>query len=392
MPTTSIIDNDNLVIYLDPETGQRYVDYVYNTNADAQEKEIISDVQYDEKELNRAIDKILKEQYVFKPKNTTYGSCTYCWNTRIPLDELIIPADIKGQSFCKKCLTHTRARKCSKCGSYYYNSCPCRRKKRTQTLDVLEYNAKEIYKPFKASENDNILIGIELELEFPENDSSSPRDMSWSRYVNDAMKEIKKQEWIYFKRDGSITNGLEIVTQPLGWEWIRNNQDSLSIFEKLIGDGFRSKNTNTCGLHVHISKDLFKTLHLGKFVLFHYNNLPFIQLIAERGWGSISRWARFDSSLSTIIGEIERKHGQERHSLVNLSNPETVECRYYRGSLDLASIMKAIEFTVCLYQYTRETSLAESNKIRNFISYLNNNKKEFPYLWEFLGPVRSKYL
>src|SRR4030067_170284 len=236
--------------------------------------------------------------------------------------------------------------------------CPCRYRK-LSGLNVLDYNWKEAYRPFKDNRNDNILLGLEIEIEFPAGDESYPRDLLWSDYVKENLKNLTKEEWLFFKRDGSINRGLEIVTHPLGWEWIKKNQNKINLFEELIEKGFSSKATTTCGLHIHIDKSIFKTLHLSKFILFHYDNLPFINIISERGWNSMSRWAHFEFNRIQILREIQGKWGRDRHQLINLNNPETVELRYFRGALDKFSIMKAIQFVVSLYNYTKEVSLKD---------------------------------
>lgn len=352
----------------------------------------VTDIVFDESIILKHIKNILSTKKNVITKNKINIMCISCRKKYIrEPHEMYNIVDRKGVILCEDCMVRHNYNKCEKCGQFYERECPCNKKKSRKKLDVLEYDRKEIYKPFQVDRNDNILLGLEIEIEFPEGDRSNPRDFSWSTYVKDNLKELSEEDWIYFKRDGSITRGLEIVTYPLGWEWVKANYKKIELFEGLIGKGFSSKATTTCGLHVHIDKSLFKTCHLGKFTLFHYNNLPFICLISERGWTSIQRWANFNKSKSSIMGNIKNKWNSRRHELINFNNPETVELRYFRGALDKFSILKAIQFVVSLYDYTRNISLSESDKISNYIKYLENNKKEYLELYQFLEPVKEKY-
>jgi hypothetical protein len=94
---------------------------------------------------------------------------------------------------------------------------------------------------------------------------------------------------VYLKGDGSLNDGFEIVTHPMTHDWAME-KFPWEMIEKLRRSGYRSWDTDTCGLHVHASRTSFvDRSHLWKWTyLINKNNKECIELA-----GRNSHYAQF---------------------------------------------------------------------------------------------------
>lgn len=373
-------------------------DVIQTTRLDTGEPIISDDVIIKDKMLE-SLKRILALNTIFAPKLGTTALCNHC-GYLVRSTKLNTIVDVKGYAICDKCIDSQKRngsnkyKKCSKCNVYYKNHCICTIEQANagrRGLVVGEYNTKNKYSEFKLDPLDNLLLGLEVEIEFPKGDGSDPRNFKFSSQVKKDLADFIKMDWAYFKRDGSLARGLEIVTHPLGWKWVQKNRDQFKLFELLIEKGYLSKSTNTCGLHIHLDKRLFKTMHLFKFMNFQYQNLALISHVSERLWSSLMEWSHLNSiNTHELCKRSKEKYTHRRHELINLNNPETVEVRYFRGALDSFSIQKAIEFVVSVYFYTEQAPLMESINTNKYYNYLMKNQKQYPHIYKFLESYIKK--
>ncbi len=61
-------------------------------------------------------------------------------------------------------------------------------------------------------------------------------------------------EHIYIKSDGSLDDGMEIVSHPMTLDFHKQFCWK-EIMRKAISLGYRSHQTGTCGLHIHVNRD-----------------------------------------------------------------------------------------------------------------------------------------
>lgn len=222
---------------------------------------------------------------------------------------------------------------------------------------------------------DNInspFFGIELEVE---------RKNSNSIKHNDMCELIKDNHW-YFKTDGSLTDGFEIVTHPMSFSYIKHIEPKLiSSFKLLVENSYNSYNANTCGIHIHISKSSFTTWHLYRFMKFFVENKEFIISISQRNIDKLKRWANIeDNSNDELIYKAKKKDGNSaRYVAINLQNNKTIEVRIFRGTLNFNSFMKNIEFIHSLFMYTKDSNEITLNGYKQYIdsSCEYSNLKKF---------------
>lgn len=223
----------------------------------------------------------------------------------------------------------------------------------------------------------NLYFGIELEIELMENDISN---------VIDGLPDF-----VYAKEDNSLDDGFEIVSHPTTYQWLcENSRQWLNILDIRM-DGYRSYNTTTCGMHIHLSKNYFGTLHLYKFLKFFYENPDFILMISQRDKCTFNRWASLkpikdycQKNPESIYYKAKYKSGNyERHCAINLQNKYTIEIRIFRGTLNPRSFWKNIEFLQALVEFTAKTNIQDIC-VRLFNVYVFKNRQRFVNLHNWL--------
>jgi len=226
----------------------------------------------------------------------------------------------------------------------------------------MPYDAKNV--PF---------FGLELEVERMDKSETSRGDMA---------KKIEHKAW-YFKNDGSLNNGFEIVTHPLTFSYIKHSAKEIeSTLNELSNNAYNSYNANTCGMHIHISKKAFGTWQLYKFMKFFAENVPFIVAISQRKLEKLQQWANVeDEDDSAIMYKAKKKDGNsKRYVAINLQNYSTIEVRIFRGTLNFQSFMKNIEFIHALFMFTKESKIITLESFKEYIS----NSCEYSNLKKFI--------
>lgn len=195
----------------------------------------------------------------------------------------------------------------------------------------------------------DLFMGYELE--------TNHRDRSHS--LNDIAKYLldsAPDQYLYNKEDGSIS-GFEIVTHPCTLEAhkIMLPRDAYRELGRTYGlSSWSSVNGTGAGLHVHVSKRSFSApSHKYKFQLFHYRNKEQIKKFAGR---DSSRWATFERGAYDNMVEIAKNdsaHQDSRYSALNFQNRDTVELRYFRGSLNPETVLGVLEFVHSVHAYTK---------------------------------------
>lgn len=218
-------------------------------------------------------------------------------------------------------------------------------------------------------------LGVELEVEM--RDDSADR-VEKARVLNDIINEGEIGKHVFFERDGSLHNGIEIISQPMSlpkhhdlWQWL-NNRTAVA--------GLRSHNTTTCGLHVHVNRDALSQIQVARIVTFinDPNNSDLIRAIARRyaeGYCRIKEKKLEDAGYSS-----------DRYEAVNITGSNTIEFRIFKGSLKYESVVAAIEFANSMVDFSTKFTKAEDLSTTNFLSFINDDiYKETTYLRPYIN-------
>lgn len=298
------------------------------------------------------------------------GECGSTWH----LDDSVRTNVSPGQ-VCLGCYENYQ-RACEDCEAEYWGShdCYCEDE---QDEHVHNYSYKP--RPFFFGQGDYYL-GIELEVECNGNNRNEGAE-----YIKDALGGR-----VYLKEDGSLNDGFEIVSHPHTLQEFSTNFD-WSVLDWLRRDGYRSWNTDTCGLHVHVSRTAFGKLtthhdlqkiqaHELRFMKLIYDNQRQVERIAGR---TNNHYASFMDKGRLVHKVKSNTQSNGRYSAINTENPLTLEVRVFKGSLRKYRVMSAIEFVVASVEYTRNLKITGTNQALSwlqFTAYVAQNVEQYPNL------------
>lgn len=217
------------------------------------------------------------------------------------------------------------------------------------------------YKPNPTFYGDgNYFYGVELEI-----------DGGNDKY--DVAREIQElTDALYLKNDGSLScAGVEIVTHPATLNYHMYQMQWDDITQTARDYGYKSHDTDTCGLHIHVSRTAFgagrleQELNIAKTMLiFDKFWEDYIVPFSRRDYDKINSWARKpdaeilpddDETTATDKALNTRRHG--RYQAINLENRTTVEFRIFRGTLKYNTIIASIQWLDTLINYVNQTPL-----------------------------------
>lgn len=193
---------------------------------------------------------------------------------------------------------------------------------------------------------------------------------------------------IYCKYDGSLRDGFEIVSHPFTWEWLKANRGVLDPIFRLRNKGFRSYQTTTCGLHVHMTRAALGALGTYKLLEFAYRWPAFwLRLSARRNMERMNRWAsprpNDQNGWRSGGGELKRTTkakttSPNRYSAVNVTT-HTVEIRIFRGTLSKVGFMRSLETVLALSMFAKYAPLTDLTPSR-FFAIVAEHAEKFPTL------------
>ena len=247
--------------------------------------------------------------------------------------------------FCEDCAHKARYIK-----SYSYKPTP----KAKGKVDDTEYL-------FKVPEDcKELLFGVELEID----GGYSASD------VAEALCSVHDD--IYCKRDGSLgDDGVEIVTHPCTLEYHMDLMGWESICKIAKDKDYRSHDTRTCGLHVHVGRR-----QLGETKEERENTIAKIVILVDRHWAAmkqfsrrrenqLNNWAKApelgmenhrysESTLKTAA-----LYNHTRYAAVNLGNRSTIEFRLFNGSLVPNTIKATLQLVSNICEYAMKHTVKD---------------------------------
>lgn len=227
-----------------------------------------------------------------------------------------------------------------------------------------------------AARNGALLFGVELEME--------PKDGADQEDVAEALGGRLNAKYI-LKEDGSLTDGVELVTVPLTLDGHRaafNWQDTLRPVARKAKSG---RGTTHCGMHVHVNKAALSAFTIGKMLVFLNSSRmePLVTTIAQRASnGYCSR------SYKKITDG--KYNGDNRYDIANVG-PRTVEFRLFRGNLRPERVLKNLEFCHAVVSYCRDASMQTLENPEEFSRWLLKRRGEYPELVKFLAGAKTSY-
>lgn len=256
----------------------------------------------------------------------------------------------QGLTLCHTCLEDEYSY-CSSCGrlvqndEFYYlddgdDDGYCERCYDARREGIQSYS----YKPTPIFYGDGErYFGVELEI-----DSAGERHDHARRLMN--IGNAGGQKRIYIKHDGSLEDGMEIVTHPMTLKYHLNEMPWPEVLDEAIHMGYLSHKACTCGLHVHVNRDAFgdslteQEEVIARILFFVENHWNELLRFSRRSRLQMEQWAarygRKDDPKAVLD---QAKRNYQRYQCVNLTNYRTIEFRMFRGTLKLNTLLATLQ-------------------------------------------------
>lgn len=271
---------------------------------------------------------------------------------------------------CKDCFEvgSRTYHKCLVCGAYTVNVnmiCDnCISGVYVKNINGYGTKPKPVFKNYKYDKD--IPLGNRyygLELEYSNTDSVQAKEKMFDLY---------KDKWLYNKRDGSLCDGVEIVTSPCDYKSIMWLLDKIK--EPIKSITSRTKYTQNAGIHIHVSKKSIPSYNIYK-LSYLLNNIQAKELSSIMFYLSGRNVKVSDNYLGRYakIGDIsEFKNETDRYLALNLTNKNTIEFRIFKTTNDMDKVKSYINFVESMIRFVDITPFKDIN-LNNYLLYLLNN-------------------
>ena len=247
-----------------------------------------------------------------------------------------------------------------------------------------DYIPKE-YVFHEIADEEGLYLGVELEIDHGGEDDDK------AKYVCNIMNS--ESENIYCKHDGSLSDGFEIVTHPCTFEYHRQLEYE-TMFDWLVKNKYRSHDTSTCGMHVHINRSYFgedkltRDLCISKLLYLFEKYWDKVELIARRSSNRYARRFLLEED-ETPIDLYAKSQASDKYGAINLKHKDTVEIRIFKGTLNYNTYICTLEFVSVIARIAKEIDIYEiqfvtwdkiksrfSNELNKYIFDREESKKK----------------
>lgn len=206
------------------------------------------------------------------------------------------------------------------------------------------------------NKKNNLYIGFELEFDNTTRFLSPSKKKQIIRTNNNL---IRNYSYLYYMLDGSVKNGLEMISQPSTYNFYLKNKDIFkSIFDNIINEGYVA--SNKCGLHFHINKDYFDNNYQSDLFYSKIQNLltlcdkfwPNFVSFSNRKKMNLDKWAhKFNTAPKDVVKGIVNKNKQgiysnyfSKYTAINFNHSDTIEFRIFSSTLNIEDFYSLLEF------------------------------------------------
>jgi hypothetical protein len=276
--------------------------------------------------------------------------CSHCgeriWNASNCGDSSIV--------LCQRCYDNHYTT-CESCGSiicfddaYHADDdgdlcygCYCSHQSRRRAIHEYSYKPDSIFYPEYDSKT--LYMGVELEIDGGGEDSENAESILSVCNRDD--------EYIYIKHDGSLNNGMELVSHPATLEYHLKHIPWADICSKALELGYTSHNAGTAGLHVHVSRSALGDTYqeqedtIARILYFVEAHFDEMLRFSRRTLSQLNRWASrygLKDSPKQVL-EHAKNCNLGRYTAVNLLNYDTIEIRMFRGTLRYQTFIAALQ-------------------------------------------------
>lgn len=287
-------------------------------------------------------------------------------------------------SVCMRCYDYSYTR-CEDCGciisrddAHYDGDYPycddCYDKLDSGAIKTYDYKPEPIFYG-----SGDLFYGVELEIDRGGEIASNAEKLLEIANSN--------SEHLYCKHDGSLDDGFEMVSHPASLYYHISGIDWLEILNRAVQMGYRSHNTSTCGLHIHVSRSAFgstveeQEIVIARIVHFVEKHWWEIVKFSRRTEQNLNHWAARYATISAEVQDTYKKaksKGLGRYVAVNLENYHTIEFRLFRGTLKYKTLIATLQLVdmICRLAIMLDDKSFEKMSWSDFVLQIGSDKPE----------------
>ena len=219
---------------------------------------------------------------------------------------------------------------------------------------------------------------------------------------------------LYFKEDGSLRNGVEIVSNPATLDFHMDTMPWRGIMEIAKDNRLYGHNTDTAGLHIHVSRTGLginkaeQEYTLAKLVMLMWRLWPELFAFSRRTESTMSNWAvpnhmyvpgvrscdcidkMCNHCMSNLAYDLIKrgnesvsKFTQQKYTAVNTRPRDTLEFRLWRSTLRYETFMATMQLTKLLIDMSREFDITHLGYVNWEELMSQAARHEYTYLWDY---------
>lgn len=280
---------------------------------------------------------------------------------------------------------------CDNCGEIYHNDyyvedglCEdCYRRSNSEFVHDY-HNGSSAGIIFHPDFNESLYFGVELETDDYEEHEEAAQELH-------ALSDDEKLFWL--EHDSSLSNGIEIISQPCTLDYHRETFPWAKINEIVLKHGGKSHDTRTCGLHIHFSRGFFR----GRCSELYQLRLIYL---FERFWDKLVVFSRrseeairanakrySDPNLTDRVAKdkiAQLSYKYWRYQGVNLHANDTIEIRIFRGTLKVETLLASLELVDFLVRTAKKTSVKKLQTMTWVCLMKQLRYKKYSFLPQYL--------
>lgn len=250
---------------------------------------------------------------------------------------------------------------------------------------------------YRNKEN-NLYMGFELEFDAP-NKTIGSRSNKIS-VIDESNYIFSSNTYLYYMLDGSIRNGLEMISQPSTLKFYKQNKDKFkSLFAVIKNIGFEAR--RTCGFHIHFNRNYIMS-QSGIYDDYYKDNEEKLIMIVDKFWKElvylsnrqypkIERWSnKFSKTPKEIVDDMSHGIFENKYHVLNFNNRQTIEFRLYSSSLEYKDFICYLELYYNIINAAKNLTKEQIKQI-NFSYFLNTDELVSYYISKTTGTNIRKY-
>ena len=239
-------------------------------------------------------------------------------------------------------------------------------------------------------------MGFELEVDSKDEDFGESYNEETARNLCDEAG-LDENEMRY-AHDGSLNYGFECISQPHTVEdfWAKTKKWE-KMLKYLLSRGYRSHDPGTCGLHVHVSRNMFgktetvQDTAIAKVYTFYDENWDDLVKVSRRkefgycGKNSLSISQKCDAERTGKFKQWKERSkasaSKNHYVALNNSGRFTFEYRLARGTLNTWSFFSWIDLTLTITRNARRITIkqVETNDKVSWLSGITESTARYLY-------------